>query len=266
MRDTFGRTIDYLRVSVTDRCNLRCAYCCPAEGIPLIPKDRILSYEEIAAFAAVAASRGVRKVRITGGEPLVRRGIVSLIERLSRIDGIADLCMTTNGMLLEAFAEQLAAAGLGRVNISLDAVRPERYAAITRGGEVGQVIAGIDAALAAGLAPVKLNCVVERASSEPDAADVAAFAAAKGLEVRFIRRMNLARGEFWTVEGGTGGDCALCNRLRLTSDGRLRPCLFCDIEFNVREMGYEAAIEAALAAKPECGLSNPSREMSRIGG
>ena len=145
MIDAFGRTIDYLRISVTDRCNLRCVYCMPAEGVPLITHDDVLSYEAISDFVGVAVSEGIRKVRLTGGEPLVRRGVVSLVERLARIEGIEDLCMTTNGTLLGTFAEPLAKAGLGRVNVSLDSLDPERYRAITRGGDVRTVLAGIEA-------------------------------------------------------------------------------------------------------------------------
>jgi len=266
VKDAFGRVINYLRVSVTDRCNLHCVYCRPPGGVPLFAHERILSYEEIVEFVRVAVGYGIDKVRITGGEPLVRRNIVSLVERLAQVPGIADLCMTTNGTVLEQFAIPLAAAGLGRVNVSLDAVASERYAAITRGGDVTLVLAGIDAALEAGLKPVKLNCVVERSLDEPDAREVAAYGAGRGLEVRYIRRMNLSEGTFWVVHGGSGGNCAMCNRLRLTSDGRLRPCLFHDVEFNVRELGYEKALEAAVAAKPKCGSSSPENLMYQIGG
>jgi len=266
MIDAFGRTIDYLRVSVSDRCNLRCVYCRPAEGVPLVSHEDILSYEEILEFVQVAVARGIRKVRVTGGEPLVRRDIVSLIERLAQIDGIEDLCMTTNGTLLAQFAKPLAEAGLGRVNISLDALSPERYAAVTRGGDVGDALAGIEAALAAGLSPVKLNCVIEQTSLEPDARAVAAYGRDKGLEVRFIRRMNIAAGMFWVVEGGQGGHCEACNRLRLSSDGWLRPCLFNDVGFNVRELGYAEALDRAVAAKPARGSASPANRMHAIGG
>ena len=231
MIDSFGRRIDYLRISVTDRCNLRCTYCMPPEGVPLVWRPEILSYEEIAEVARTAAAMGVRKIRLTGGEPLVRHNLVGLVKMLATIDGIRDLAMTTNGILLPRHARSLAAAGLKRVNISLDATSPGRFAEITRGGDVRQVLAGIEAARQAGLRPIKLNCVVESNSSEPDAQDVAAFAEAAGLEVRFIRRMGLGEGAFTIVEGGRGGDCPRCNRLRLTSDGRIRPCLFSEPEF-----------------------------------
>ena len=196
MIDIYGRRIDYLRISVTDRCNLRCTYCMPPEGVPLAWRTQILSYEEIAEVARCAAAMGVTKIRLTGGEPLVRRDLVRLVKMLAAIDGIRDLAMTTNGILLPRYARSLAVAGLNRVNVSLDAMAPDRFAEITRGGDVRQVLAGIEAARAAGLTPIRLNCVVESDSCEPDAQDVAAFAQAADLEVRFIRRMGLKHGAF----------------------------------------------------------------------
>jgi len=266
MKDSYGRRIDYLRISVTDRCNLRCHYCRPADGVKLMRRRDILSYEEITDFARVAAGCGFRKVRLTGGEPLVRRDFVWLVGQLAGIEGIEDLCMTTNGVLLAELAQPLARAGLQRVNVSLDAVAPERYARITRGGDVRQVLAGIEAARAAGLDPIKLNCVFEKSSDERDARDVAEYARSSGLEARFIRRMDLARGHFWPVEGGSGGRCEQCNRLRLTSDGHLRPCLLGDAFFDVRRLGYEEAIAQAVAQKPASGTRSASAVMHAIGG
>jgi len=266
MIDRFGRTIDYLRVSVTDRCNLRCHYCMPAEGVPLVSHNEVLSFEEIDEVVRAAVSMGVRKVRLTGGEPLVRRGVVDLVGMLARIEGIGDLAMSTNGVLLGGLAAGLKAAGLMRVNVSLDAIDPERYARITRGGDVRDVRAGIEAAAAAGLAPIKLNCVVSASSDEPDARDVARFGASKHLEVRFIRMMDLAEGTFSVVEGGTGGNCGLCNRLRLTSDGSVRPCLFSDLRFGVRELGAREALRRAVAEKPPTGTSCTEGLMHGIGG
>jgi cyclic pyranopterin phosphate synthase len=266
MIDSYGRRINYLRVSVTDRCNLRCAYCMPPEGVPLVWRSEILSYEEIAEVVRVAAGLGVTKVRLTGGEPLVRRDLVRLVAMLSAIGAISDLAMTTNGILLPQFARPLAAAGLHRVNISLDAIEPLRYAAVTRGGDVRQALAGIEAALAAGLAPVRLNCVVESDPSEPDARDVARFAARNGLEVRFIQRMHLESGVFTVIEGGTGGDCPRCNRLRLSADGRLRPCLFSNVSFNVRQLGAARALSLAVREKPAAGSACTDLAMHAIGG
>jgi len=251
--DRFERSIDYLRISVTDKCNLRCVYCMPADGVPLMQHEDMLSFEEIVETAQAAVAMGVVKLRVTGGEPLVRRGIVRLVSMLARVDGVRDYAMTTNGILLPVFAEELAAAGLHRVNVSLDAVDPARYAEITRGGDVRQVFAGIAAAREAGLSPIKLNCVVQQSPDEPDAQAVLAYGRAEGLEVRFIRRMSLAQGSFSVVIGGTGGDCAHCNRLRLTCNGFVRPCLFNDMGFSVRELGAEAALRRAVEAKPACG-------------
>lgn len=266
MIDPFGRDITYLRVSVTDRCNLRCEYCMPAEGVPLLAHDEILRFEEIVEAVRAAVGLGINKVRITGGEPLVRRGVVDLVRMLAAIDGAEDLAMSTNGTLLAEHADALAAAGLRRVNISLDALDPQRYAGITRGGDVRQVLAGIEAARRAGLEPIKLNCVVTDSSDEPDARAVADFARREGLAVRFIRRMNFAEGRFTVVEGGSGGDCPRCNRLRLSSDGLVRPCLFSDLGFSVRELGPEEAIRRAVAAKPEHGQACTHDWIRGIGG
>lgn len=266
MIDSFGRSIDYLRISVTDRCNLRCRYCMPPEGVKLLPPEDILRFEEIVNVACVAASLGVTRIRLTGGEPLVRRGIEKLVGMLAAIEELTELSMTTNGLLLSQYATALAAAGLQRVNVSLDAIDSARFADITRGGEVRQVLAGIEAARQAGLNPVKLNCVVGPEGRGPDAEDVAAFARREGLEVRFIEQMNLATGCFTVVHGGSGGDCARCNRLRLTSDGQVRPCLFSDLSFSVRRLGAAEAITRAVAEKPPVGSVCSNRLIHTIGG
>ena len=266
MIDPFGREINYLRVSVTDMCNQRCRYCMPAEGVPRLPHETILRFEEICEVVRAAVDMGVRKVRVTGGEPLVRRGIIDLVTMLGRIEGIEDLAMTTNGTLLADNADALAAAGLKRVNVSLDAIDPVRYADITRGGNVADALAGIDAAVAAALTPVKINCVVQASSAEDDARAVARFAQRKGIEVRFIRQMNFERGDFSVVDGGSGGDCPRCNRLRLASDGMVRPCLFSDLGFSVRELGAAEALRRAVSAKPRRGLPCKHNWIRGIGG
>jgi len=169
MFDSYKRSINYLRVSITDRCNLRCVYCMPEEGIQLIHHKDILSYEEIIEVIKEGISLGITKVRITGGEPLVRKGVVSLVEMISSLKGIKDFGMTTNGILLEEFANDLFKAGLSRINISLDTIDREKYSQITRGGEIEKVFAGIEAAKKAGISPIKINCVVKNSSLEPDA-------------------------------------------------------------------------------------------------
>jgi cyclic pyranopterin phosphate synthase len=257
--DRFERKIDYLRISVTDKCNLRCVYCMPEEGVALLRHEDVLRFEEILEAAQAAVEMGVTKVRLTGGEPLVRRGIVTLVSMLAPLRGIQDFAMTTNGVRLAEFAQPLANAGLHRVNVSLDAIDPERYAGLTRGGDVRDVLGGIEAARAAGLSPIKVNCVIQHSIEEPDAQGVADYGRRQGLEVRFIRKMNLEIGDFSVVIGGTGGDCARCNRLRLSSDGFVRPCLFSDLAFGVRELGVREAIQQAVAAKPQCGATSQNR-------
>lgn len=266
MLDSYNRNINYLRVSVTDRCNLRCVYCMPACGIKALPHEAILRFEEIIEVVRFAVSKGVHKVRITGGEPLVRKDIVRLVALLAGIEGIKDLAMTTNAVLLEKFAKPLAEAGLQRVNISLDSIDAETYTQITRGGDIQAVFRGINAAKAAGLEPIKVNCVVKSSSDEPHAKKVKAWAASHGLQVRFIHEMDLSIGQFSTVEGGEGGNCAQCNRMRLTANGDLKPCLFTDLSYNIRQMGIKEAYLAAVTNKPACGSINHHNAFSNIGG
>jgi len=266
MQDSCGRTIDYLRVSITDRCNLRCRYCMPASGVPLLTHADILSYEEITDFVRAAVDQGIAKVRLTGGEPLVRRGLVRLVESLAGIAGLRELCMTTNGILLADLAAPLRAAGLQRVNVSLDTLDPERYRELTRGGDVASVRRGLQAAREAGLEPIKINCVVERSRDEADAQGVAAFARQEGFAVRFIRRMDIASGSFHAVDGGRGGDCRICDRLRLSARGGLKPCLFSDVELPIRGRDPGEVIAEAVALKPARGTRCTRDRMHAIGG
>jgi len=266
MLDCFNREINYLRVSVTDRCNLRCTYCMPADGVPMLSHTDILSFDEIVDVVRYGAEHGIKKVRITGGEPLVRKGVVQLVSLLSQIKGIDELTMTSNGILLPIFAKELKAAGLKRINISLDTLDPVRFSELSRGGNLQDVIAGIDAAVEAGLTPVKLNCVIRNSPSEPDAQMVKQFADTRGLEVRYIHLMNLNTGEFSKVIGGDGGNCASCNRLRLTANGNLIPCLFSNEEFNIRKLGIAKAYEMALGNKPKSGTSSNTHEFYNTGG
>lgn len=266
MYDRYNRKINYLRISVTDRCNLRCRYCMPPEGIKLLNHNDILSFDEITDFVVTAADMGIDKIRLTGGEPLVRKDLPVLVEMLAGIKGIKDFSMTTNGTLLGKFAKSMADAGLQRVNVSLDTVDPFKYSWLTRGGDLNQTLEGIKAAIEAGLTPVKLNCVVKNSKYDTEAEMVASFAEKEGLEVRFIKQMSLERGEFGVVEGGEGGHCISCNRLRLTANGKVKPCLFSDIEYDVRELGPEKAIKMALENKPECGTINRNSQFYNIGG
>ena len=266
MYDPYKRRINYLRISVTDRCNLRCRYCMPEEGVHLMKHADILSFDEIRDFTELAMSKGVDKVRLTGGEPLVRKGIVDLVGMISAIDGIKDLSMTSNAILLGRYAQSLAEAGLQRVNISLDTMDAEKYRWITRGGELKDALAGIEAAVEAGLQPVKINCVVKNDHNDSDALEVAAYAKKMGLQIRYIREMSLSGGKFSIVEGGEGGNCSICNRIRLTANGMVKPCLFNDLEYNVRELGYEEALKQAINHKPKCGSYNTTTKFYNLGG
>jgi cyclic pyranopterin phosphate synthase len=238
----------------------------PEEGVQQLSHSEILSFEEIEEVVKTAVACGIDKVRLTGGEPLVRKGIVNLVEHIAAIPGIKDLALTTNGTLLEQFAEKLAAAGLKRINISLDTVDPDKFKEITRGGDIKHVIRGIVAARKAGLTPIKINCVIDSTSEDPDALGVRTFCENMGLEVRFIHRMSLHKGTFSVVQGGSGGDCVNCNRLRLTANGKIKPCLFNDLEYDVRILGAAEAIRLAIQHKPECGTINNSGAFYNIGG
>jgi cyclic pyranopterin phosphate synthase len=189
LKDQYGRELSDLRISLTDRCNLRCVYCMPAEGIDFRPAEELLSDDELLTLVRIAADLGVRKVRLTGGEPTVRRGIVELTQAISGIPGIEDVAMTTNGLLLDYLAAPLARAGLRRLNVSLDTLDREKYARITRGGRVDKVLSGIAASEAAGLTPIKLNAVVVRGFNDGDVVPLAALTLERPWEVRFIEMM-----------------------------------------------------------------------------
>ncbi len=322
LSDSFQRPIDYLRISVTDRCNLRCVYCMPAEGINLLPHEDILSYEEIYRIAEAAAEMGIKKVRITGGEPLVRVGLSNLIRMLAQIDAIDDIALTTNGTLLSQYADELKAAGLRRVNIRLDTLKPDNFKLITRGGDLDAVLESLDAAGAAGLDPIKINVVVMAGSNDDELLDFARKTVKEGWHVRFIEHMPLnmemASSSFVSVNeirerlaslgklepcifkgngpakyyrlphaNGTIGFitpvsehfCFHCNRLRLTADGKLRPCLLSDREIDLRQPlrnGISAEelkklIKRAVDSKPQQhrlaeGVVPRDRPFSQVGG
>jgi cyclic pyranopterin phosphate synthase len=193
--DAYNRPISYLRISVTDRCNLRCIYCMPEEGVPWRPHDEVLRYEEIEVVVHAAAELGISKVRLTGGEPLVRLGVVDLVHKISRIPGVDDLAMTSNGVLLARYAHDLANAGLHRVNISLDTLDAERFRQITRCGDLVDVLAGIEAARQVGLRPIKINTVVIRGMNDDEVVDLAARTLeASWWNIRFIELMPVGNG------------------------------------------------------------------------
>ncbi|HAS73097.1 MAG TPA: GTP 3',8-cyclase MoaA [Clostridiales bacterium UBA8960] len=197
MIDQYGRTINYLRLSVTDKCNLRCKYCMPEEGIEKVRHDDILTYEEITQVVETMSQMGVDKIRITGGEPLVRPGIVNLVSMLSRLDSVREVTMTTNGILLSGMAEDLKKAGLRRVNISLDSLNPARFKEMTRGGDLSKVIAGIDAAKRHGLTPIKLNVVLINGFNDDEIQDFVALTMDDEIDVRFIELMPIGEVAKW---------------------------------------------------------------------
>ena len=238
----------------------------PEEGIKLLSHKDVLSFDEIIEVVRIGVEYGIDKIRLTGGEPLVRKGIVDLVAMIWNVLGVKDLSMTTNGILLEKYATELKKAGLQRVNISLDTLNPEKFKKITRAGDINQVFAGIEAAKKAGLNPIKINCVVWKSSDEEDAQEVAKFCKENNLQVRFIHQMNLKTGEFSVVEGGEGGNCKSCNRLRLTANGNIKPCLFSDLAYNVRELGVVEAFLQAIENKPKVGTYNKSGDFYNIGG
>ncbi len=266
MLDRFNRKINYLRISVTDRCNLRCHYCMPENDPSLLRHEDILTFEEMQQVVAVAVALGVDKIRLTGGEPLVRRDIVELVSMIAAVPGLNDLSMTTNAVLLGRFAKALANAGLKRINISLDTIDPLKFKRITRGGDLQKVFDGIQAAREAGLRPIKVNCVVGNQPDVTDIKNVERYCHENGLHIRFIQQMDLQTGHFDIVKGGTGGDCKHCNRLRLTSDGKVKPCLFSDLSFDIRLLGIQKAMEMALDNKPEKGTVSLNNCFHNIGG
>ena len=326
MRDGFGRRIEYLRISVTDKCNLRCVYCMPEQGLPWLSRAEILRYEEIAAIVRELAGLGLRRVRLTGGEPLVRRDLPELVRQLAAIPQLTDIALSTNAVLLAPVAEELRAAGINRVNISLDSLRPERIDAIARRpGAHAAILAGMAAAERAGLLPIKVNTVVLRGRNDDELEDLARITLERPWHIRFIELMPvgenvgssldeyvpaaamLARlqaiGQLQPVAGPDGNGpasyfqfpgaagtvgvitplshnyCDRCNRMRLTANGRLRPCLFGDIETDLREPlrrgePLEPLIRQTLASKPERHYliqgsdrgSGGLRALSQVGG
>lgn len=270
MLDSFDREISYLRISVTDRCNLRCVYCMPEEGVEKKSHSDCLSFEEITAIAREAVELGIRKIRLTGGEPLVRRGICSLVGQLKNIKGLQSLGMTTNGHFLKKNAAALKKAGLDSLNISLDTLNPDRYAQLTRGGDIQKVHDGIDAARTEGF-PLKINMVISSETTQFEMDHMKSFCTEKGIKLQRIREYNLKIDKFPDEEiiYHRPPPCHQCNRIRLLSSGSLKPCLHSDDEIPIGPMDREnirEALEKAIKEKPRCGGSCSTLNMVEIGG
>jgi cyclic pyranopterin phosphate synthase len=238
----------------------------PEKGICKNDPADLLSFEEIEGIVRTGVDLGITKLRITGGEPLVRRDLPRLIAMLASIPGISDLAMTSNAILMEDYAAELKNAGLQRVNISLDTLDPVKFSKLTRGGDLKRVLRGIDVSRQVGLSPIKINMVLNRLTSDRDIRELSEYAADNGFELRFIREMDREKGLFWPVEGGDGGHCRLCNRLRLSAEGHLYPCLFNDLKYSVRELGPKEAFRLAIRNKPRSGKGSALKKMYSIGG
>ena len=316
MLDKFGREITYLRLSVTDLCNLRCRYCMPEEGIPKKDHAAMLTEDEMILAVEAAASLGITKLRITGGEPMVKKNILSICRRAARVPGIREVCMTTNGIRLPELAVPLREAGVRRLNISLDTLDPDKYAQITRCGVLSDALAGIHAALGAGFEKIKLNAVLIGGFNDDEIEEMAKLTLRYPLDMRFIELMPMGENGFgkeaylpytevlrrlpelmplpgeggaaklYRLPGALGNVglispisahfCSGCNRLRLTADGKLKPCLHSAAEYPIKGLdkaGMAAVMEEAILGKPEwhglldyANRSRSARSMNRIGG
>ncbi len=265
MRDSFDREIRYLRISVTDRCNLRCVYCMPEEGVPWIPHQRVVSFEAIRDTVAAAVGLGFDKFRLTGGEPLVRKGLPELVSMLRAVPGVGTLAMTTNGTLLAPVAAELKERGLDSVNVSLDTLDAERYAALTRGGRLADALAGIDAAVAAGLA-VKLNVVVMEEDGERELERIRRYARDKGVAVQTIARYSLSEAKRDDHGQDRPPPCAKCDRIRLLADGTLRPCLRSSEGVALERVEPARSLVRCVRMKPALGPTCDDLEVGQIGG
>lgn len=320
MKDMHGRKINYMRISITDLCNLRCKYCMPEDGIPKKSHKDILRIEEIIDLVKAGANIGIEKVRITGGEPLVRQGIVSLIEKISKIKSIKDIAITTNGILLKDYAEPLKKAGLKRVNISLDTLKNNKFKEITRIGDINKVFEGIKAALKVGLTPIRVNTVLIKNFNDDEIEDFINLTRRLPIDVRFIELMPIGESSSWAIKNYLSNNfvlskvpklepvkiqelstpakyyqlpdalgkvglinpisnhfCQYCNRIRITSDGKIKPCLHSNIELdimNLKKQGftYEEILNKAISVKPRSHhLTDKNhimvhRNMNQIGG
>ena len=268
--DSFGRIINYLRISVTDRCNQKCMYCSPKGVFTKLPRQDVLSFEEIYEFTKIAVSSGVTKLKLTGGEPLVRKDILYLVELLGSIQGIKDLGMTTNGLLLKKFSKQLKNAGLQRINISLDTLSADKYNLITKGGNINEVYGSIEAAQKAGLEPVKINCVVMPGINEYEIDAMRKFCENAGLQLQFIQVMDLSQkrlSENLHEIFSRPPKCEFCNKLRLASNGDIFPCLYSNLCISIRKSGsYAEALIKAVEMKPFTSNKSNFQTMAEIGG
>ena len=328
MQDSFGRKIEYMRISLTDRCNLRCVYCMPESGIEKKQHADVLTLEEFAKIAEVAAEIGIKKIRITGGEPLLRKGVIGFVKELKVIKELEEITITTNGILLSDMAKDLKNAGLDRVNISLDTLKPDRFTEITRIGNLEDVFLGIKAAKEAGLLPIKLNVVLIKGFNDDEISDFIKLSAEEDIIVRFIELMpigscagwsrehyisakevlslhpelvpleknleNSGPARYYSLADGTGkigfidpvshSFCSECNRIRLTSDGKIKPCLHSDEEIDLKTTLRSGNLDAEIIEeikkslldtvfqKPKDhqfkkdGAGDIKREMYKIGG
>ena len=317
MLDSFGRNITYMRISVTELCNLRCRYCMPEDGICKKSHEDMLSEDEMITAVRAAASLGITKLRITGGEPLVKKNILSICRRASQVPGIREICMTTNGTLLPSLAKPLREAGVSRVNISLDTLDAEKFRYISRCGELSQAVDGIRAALDADFEKIKLNCVLIGGFNDDEIPALAELTRLYPLDMRFIELMPMydsgdfgpeafipytavldrlpalepldpdgsvaklfklpgAEGRIGLISPVSAHFCAACNRIRLTADGKLKPCLHSGEEYSLKGLGYDAMVEElkrSILCKPSWhgildaeNRSHAGRSMNQIGG
>ena len=317
MIDKFGRDITYLRISLTDKCNLRCRYCMPEEGVCRRSHHEMMNEDEVVTAVEVAAALGIHKIRLTGGEPLVKRNILSICRRVAAVEGIREVCLTTNGILLPQLGRQLREAGVNRLNLSLDTLDPRKYAYITRRGELAQFQAGLDAALEAGFDKVKINAVLIGGFNDDEIEDLAELTMRYPVDMRFIELMPIqnhdefgesayvpysrvleklpqavpvpqdggvaklyrlpgAKGNIGLISPISAHFCSECNRIRLTADGKLKPCLHSADEYSIKGLdkaGMQAVFEQAIFNKPAwhgdldaVNRSKAGRNMNEIGG
>lgn len=317
MIDSYGRNIRYLRLSVTERCNLRCRYCMPEDGICKKPRAAMLTEEELITAVEAAASLGITKLRVTGGEPLVKKNILSICEKAAAVEGIREVCITTNGTLLPQLAQPLKEAGVKRVNLSLDTLNPEKYTHITRIGTLDQALAGLDAALNAGFEKIKINAVLIGGFNDDEISDLAELTRRYPVDMRFIEMMPMydsgdfdasafipytrvldrlpeleeapkdggvaklyrlpgALGNIGLISPVSAHFCAECNRIRITADGKVKPCLHSGDEYSLKGLdfaGMKQVLETAIWNKPAwhgdldaLHRSKAGRNMNQIGG